>query len=710
MNFLNSAILAGLVAAIAPLLIHLLNRRRVKTIEFPSIMFLRDLRKTRMRRLQLRRWLLLAIRTLMVILIVLAFARPALKGGVFAGLGSRARTTAVVALDRSASMALETANGSAFERAQNRVDSIFQLLGEGDDAIALPFTAEPPLASQISSDFTRLNRQFDEMDVTSGNTDASQALNAAMASLRSVDNLNREVYLLTDMRRGGFTETVVPEAPSDDAAVTVYVLDVSEDGGFDLGVADVAVGDELVQVATPFSITADVVNYTDRPVDRLLVSLFVDGRRVGQEETALDANGRATVGFQTSVESAGIHSGFVELSADDNALNNRRHFAITIPDEVKVLLASDYPSSRAAARLALAPVPQTQGRIRITETNTDDLLGQNLFEYDCVIIPEWRTPDAAVVDNLLRYVRAGGGVFIAPAIDADTTAWNTLIATPHYGLRMGPNPAMPNPERYFLWADIDWEHPIWSVYRDVRRERFPEIRWFSIYRTEGEPTSRSVVNFSGGRQSISEVRMDAGKLLALWSPLNAPYSDLTLRSPFVPLMHRMVEYLSTDLSERRSDYLVGETIERDAVVSLLPEDDVQLVTPGGLVERPNVEFTGRGARIRIGSRMQTGVYTLTRNDQPFDAFSVNTDPVEFDMDRIDRGELERRWAGYHIVMIDREDGLETVVGQTRYGTEVRSAFLWMVMGLFLLEMLIAGARKRELPVSEPAPQAQTATT
>ncbi len=704
MNFLNSAILAGLVAAIAPLLIHLLNRRRVKTIEFPSIMFLRDLRKTRMRRLQLRRWLLLAIRTLMVILIVMAFARPALKGGVFAGLGSRARTTAVVALDQSASMALETANGSAFERAQNRVDSIFQLLGEGDDAIALPFTGEPPVASQVSSDFARLNRQFDEMEVTTGNTDASQALNVAMATLRDVANLNREIYLLTDLRRGGFTETVVPEAPPDDAAVTVYVLDVSEEGGFDLGVADVAVGDELVQVATPFAITADVVNYTDRPVDRLLVSLFVDGRRVAQEETALDANGQSTVSFQTTVESAGIHSGFVEVSADDNALNNRRHFAITVPDEVKVLLASDYPSSRAASRLALAPIPQTQGRIRITEADTDDLLGENLFEYDCAIIPEWRTPDAAVVDNLLRYIRAGGGAFIAPSIDADTTAWNSLIATPYFGLRLGENPAMPDPERYFLWDDIDWNHPIWSVYRDVRRERFPEIRWFSIYRTEGEPTSQSIVNFSGGRQSISEVRLEKGKLLALWSPLNAPYSDLTLRSPFVPLMHRMVEYLSTDLSERRSDYLVGETIEREAVASLVPDDDVQLLTPTGLVERPTVEFTGRGARIRIGSRTETGVYTLTRNDEPFDGFSVNVDPAEFDMETIDAGELERRWAGYNLIMVDRDEELESVVGQTRYGTEVRSAFLWMVMGLFLLEMLIAGARKREMPVAESEPQ------
>ncbi|MBI3865913.1 MAG: BatA domain-containing protein, partial [Planctomycetia bacterium] len=135
MNFLNSAFLAGLAAAVVPLLIHLLNRRKVRTVDFSSVMFLRDLRKTRMRRLQLRRWLLMAIRTLMIALVVLAFARPAIKSSGLAALGSRARTSAVIALDRSASMALETQNGTAYERAQRRLGEIIAMFGEGDQAM-----------------------------------------------------------------------------------------------------------------------------------------------------------------------------------------------------------------------------------------------------------------------------------------------------------------------------------------------------------------------------------------------------------------------------------------------------------------------------------------------------------------------------------------------------------------------------------------------
>lgn len=90
MNFLNSTILAGLVAAFAPLIIHLLNRQKVRTVQFSSLRFLRDLQKTKMRRLKLRQALLLIIRTLIVVFLVLAFARPTIKGDAFSALGAHA--------------------------------------------------------------------------------------------------------------------------------------------------------------------------------------------------------------------------------------------------------------------------------------------------------------------------------------------------------------------------------------------------------------------------------------------------------------------------------------------------------------------------------------------------------------------------------------------------------------------------------------------
>src|SRR5207249_2671544 len=77
-SFLNPAFLWALPAAAIPIVIHLLSRRRLPEVSFPTTQFLRDLEPQEIRRLRLREILLLILRTLAILLLVLAFARPSL--------------------------------------------------------------------------------------------------------------------------------------------------------------------------------------------------------------------------------------------------------------------------------------------------------------------------------------------------------------------------------------------------------------------------------------------------------------------------------------------------------------------------------------------------------------------------------------------------------------------------------------------------------
>ena len=47
MTFLNPLLLIGLVAAAIPIIIHLLNLRKLKIVEFSSLQFLKELQKTK---------------------------------------------------------------------------------------------------------------------------------------------------------------------------------------------------------------------------------------------------------------------------------------------------------------------------------------------------------------------------------------------------------------------------------------------------------------------------------------------------------------------------------------------------------------------------------------------------------------------------------------------------------------------------------------
>src|SRR3990170_1572173 len=147
-GFLNPLILVGLAAAFVPLLIHLFTRRRLKRVEFSSVWFLKDLEKTRLRQVKLKNLLLLILRTLILILIVLAFARPALKGQL-SGLGRAAASSVVILLDDSYSMATQTSQGSWFELAQRKALEILNLLSSQDEG-AIIYASHPPESTAFS--------------------------------------------------------------------------------------------------------------------------------------------------------------------------------------------------------------------------------------------------------------------------------------------------------------------------------------------------------------------------------------------------------------------------------------------------------------------------------------------------------------------------------------------------------------------------------
>src|SRR5262249_15305486 len=114
--FLHHIYLFGLIGASLPILIHLLNRRKLKRIRFPAVRFILLSQKRISRSYRLRHWLLLALRTLAVVFLALLLANPIFQtgAGLFAGGGP---VSLVILLDNSLSMTW-SADGNGFKQAK----------------------------------------------------------------------------------------------------------------------------------------------------------------------------------------------------------------------------------------------------------------------------------------------------------------------------------------------------------------------------------------------------------------------------------------------------------------------------------------------------------------------------------------------------------------------------------------------------------------
>jgi hypothetical protein len=220
LTFLNGAFLAALSAASLPILIHLFSRRKAREIPFSNLDFLDEITRKRIRRMRLRQWLLLALRTLAIALVALALSRPVWHGPGAAR--QRGSSTVAILFDDSFSMEAQLDPGrlvpieadragirlpTRFEEARQRALQVVDMLEEGDRALLI-FTATPlrvPYESTVR-DPGLLREELQRARPRATRADLIGALERAYPLLDAAKTLNREIYIVSDFQQNQIDE------------------------------------------------------------------------------------------------------------------------------------------------------------------------------------------------------------------------------------------------------------------------------------------------------------------------------------------------------------------------------------------------------------------------------------------------------------------------------------------------------------------------
>ncbi|MCH8194028.1 MAG: BatA and WFA domain-containing protein, partial [Planctomycetes bacterium] len=131
--FANPGLWLGLLALGIPLLIHLLTRRTPKKMTFPTLQFLRKAMARKSNLYRVRNWLLLLLRTALVLFVLLVFLKPVWTQGASRSLAdAEAVRTQIILLDTSASMGYVSAGVMPFAQAKVAVGKILAEHRPGD--------------------------------------------------------------------------------------------------------------------------------------------------------------------------------------------------------------------------------------------------------------------------------------------------------------------------------------------------------------------------------------------------------------------------------------------------------------------------------------------------------------------------------------------------------------------------------------------------
>ena len=138
MTFLQPILLAALPLIALPIVIHLINRQRHRTIAWGAMMFLLDAKRMTRGIARLRYWLIMAMRMLAIATLIFAVARPLASGRMGLALGGAPDTTIIV-LDRSASMQQQDmqTGETKLTSALRKLTALMQTLGKSPHVVLI---------------------------------------------------------------------------------------------------------------------------------------------------------------------------------------------------------------------------------------------------------------------------------------------------------------------------------------------------------------------------------------------------------------------------------------------------------------------------------------------------------------------------------------------------------------------------------------------
>jgi len=425
MHFLSPSLLWFLLAAAVPVVIHLVNRRRHKTIQWAAMRFLLSATRQYRGEKKLRHIAILTCRALGITALAIAAARPVVSEII--GWGSGSIGTVVLVLDRSSSMEIKTAsNQSRRESALEKISATIKHLS--NPRLMLVDSASGELQEIASPELLPSLSSTAPTDTTA---DIPALLGRAIAFLSDVTG-SSEIWIASDLQNSNWlpsddrwntirsTIAALPEAP------TIRVLSMTEPSGPNATIRITEsrrVGDELL---LDVEIQRDTAN-ADKPAS---LTTHLNGSNTSENLAATSTLAR----FQKRIalpNSQSTGHGWLSLAADSNPRDNTAYFVYEPSRKAVSLVVA--PPGESANYLALAAAPP--GMNMEAPIVSPEQASQKISPELAAVLWAAPLPDGAAAEAMRRFLVSGGHVcFFAPGTHSGNTfnnlGWSQTTMAP----------------------------------------------------------------------------------------------------------------------------------------------------------------------------------------------------------------------------------------------------------------------------------------
>ncbi len=700
MSFLNPFFLFGLVALAVPVIIHFINLRKPQKLAFSTTAFFRELQRSTIRRLKLKKWLLLAMRALAVLLLALALARPFVEPQLsgFNPRGGDILYTLVI--DNSPGMEQVDENGPFYEQARQFAENILDRAGSDDRFLIIPTHGEMERSRPVSKNEAASILE-DLEPVNKGNYTRDRLRFAANAVNDSPLD-GGAVYWIGDGSR-----TSVEKAKDfdwdayeiDRRQIPFYYVNVGSEYSGNVGISSVESPNQIVSKGLPVSVEVEVTNYGADPIVNHYVELEAEGRSQGQYEVELNPGQTRTYVFEIVPDQAGTISGSANLAGDQYRFDNTRYFSIQVPESRNMLLVyEDRDDQQYDSYLTpvLEAALETSAQLSFESVELADLDAARLSEADGVILEGLTRIPEHLTGDLQSFVQDGNGMIVFPSETSRMEDYNRFLDQVNAGQFVGLRGDYGRFEEEVAGFDRLVEgHPILDEIFEQREEdeiriTTPRIFYHWVYDT-GERGSTTIFRTNLNEPLLTEHRIGNGRLIVSAMGADPGWSNFPVNPLFAPVYYRTALYATA--FEDRTDrmHTLGEQFDKTFGF----DDSSVEITLNDLQLRPETEFTGSGLRVTDDATdWKPGLAVVSSGDKE-NVVAVNQHISESDFSTLDNTELEEFLeAEFNLIkLIDTSamssSEIDTTLQAAGFGSEIWNWFIWLAILFLILECVIS---------------------
>ena len=677
MSFLTPLFFIGVAALAAPILVHLVRRTRARKVQFPALVFVRQVPQRTIRRRTLQNVLLLLLRCLAILLIVIAFTRPFFTTGSSAKSTSAAGATAIL-IDNSLSMRRENFFAEAQRRAEAAIDD-----ARSDEQIAvLSFDKRYAIANRFTTDKNHLRTAVRSLSVGWDGTDYEQALRGAESLLSEVETSGpKRIVMISDFQAPGWrpanatfklantTQLTTLDVGGNNPAPNVAITGVEARG--------VVFGQKYLD-----NLAVHVSNFSDTPRDHLQLDFQINEQTVEKRDISLNSRDSRVIEFSGFNLNDGANRCTIQIASGDFAPDNRFYFTLRRDTPAKGLIVESATRGRSDS-LHLQSALTTDDNLPFTFNlkSTGAVDPASIQEQSLVILNDAGTINSALADALVKFVNAGGQLIVATGPQTQVESFNQslqqiapAVLREAVQTKAGESAAI---------TDVKFDHPIFEVFQQSGRLAAANV--IGYFRSEPRATATVLARFEDGSPALIEGIAGKGRVLLFTSSLGPSWNDLPLTPLYLPFIHQMVRYAGT--RETNSWYGLGQTFTvRKGSEGAPPAVD----TPAG--ERLSEGRSTPDGELLVTAR-EPGFYRLRYSSQP-DFAAVDVDGAEGDFSKLNFQEFMASVTG------GGGSAEGAAANQKLNGEEVegRQKVWWSLLLVALLLLLVESALARRTKV------------